>query len=73
MIAKSPLNSSKIICKKILQIGGGTSSLNTNESENKLEDLKIPYGYVWLVGENRKESKDSYTYGPVPYGLIQSR
>ena len=45
----------------------------SGKDDNESEDLKIPYGYVWLVGENRKESKDSYTYGPVPYGLIQSR
>ena len=80
------MNSSQIICKKIYQIRGAEpnetagSYLKVNLNENKniliiliIQMLKVPFGYVWLVGENRKFSKDSFTYGPLPYGLIQSR
>lgn len=35
--------------------------------------IKVPYGYVYLTGENRRVSRDSRDYGSIPYGLIQSR
>ncbi len=33
----------------------------------------MPNGYAYLTGDNKEASKDSKTYGPVPYGLIESR
>ena len=36
-------------------------------------EVIVPYGYVYLTGENRAVSKDSRDYGAIPYGLIQSR
>ena len=66
MIATSPINSQVNICKRINKIGG----MIGNELDNH---VKVPYGYVHLVGDNKKLSKDSNDYGSIPYGLIQSK
>lgn len=33
----------------------------------------VPIGHVWLQGDNKLNSIDSRTYGPVPMALIQGR
>lgn len=66
VIATSPINSQVNICKRINKIGG----MIGNELDNH---VKVPYGYVHLVGDNKKVSKDSNDYGSIPYGLIQSK
>ncbi|XP_041365569.1 mitochondrial inner membrane protease subunit 1-like [Gigantopelta aegis] len=33
----------------------------------------VPRGHVWLEGDNKDNSTDSRTYGPVPYALLRSR
>ena len=34
---------------------------------------KIPKGHMWIEGDNRSNSVDSRTYGPVPMGLIEAK
>lgn len=67
VIATSPYNSKINVCKRIAQIGGDTANdyVDTN--------VRIPYGYVYLKGDNKQVSKDSSQYGAIPYGLLQSR
>jgi inner membrane protease subunit 1 len=67
VIATSPLNSKVNICKRVHRIGGEICDGYTDA------DMVVPYGYVYLVGENSKVSRDSNDYGAIPYGLIQSR
>jgi len=35
--------------------------------------FQVPRGHVWLEGDNRNNSADSRTYGPVPQGLVRGR
>ena len=45
----------------------------TNYIKIFIYQLKIPRGYVRIIGDNKTESIDSDTYGNIPYGLIESR
>jgi len=35
--------------------------------------MEIPRGHIWLQGDNVDRSKDSRSYGPVPYALVTGK
>lgn len=54
-----------------LSMGLSKSSSSTSGSI-KIEDY-VPKGFVWIEGDNQRNSSDSRYYGPIPLGLIKSR
>ncbi|GJQ82369.1 hypothetical protein Trydic_g437 [Trypoxylus dichotomus] len=66
IIAKSPVNPNQQICKRVIGLPG-------DKVKTGFTSHVVPRGHVWLEGDNRGNSADSRTYGPVPKGLIKSR
>ena len=42
-------------------------------SENELGKVVVPYGHVWIEGDNWRKSLDSNDFGPISKGLIQGK
>ncbi|KAJ4429300.1 hypothetical protein ANN_26304 [Periplaneta americana] len=66
IIAKSPCNPRMHICKRVTAMPGDEVCVGFSTQV-------VPRGHVWLEGDNRSNSADSRTYGPVPQGLIHGR
>ncbi|KAI4463494.1 protease family s26 mitochondrial inner membrane protease-related [Holotrichia oblita] len=66
IIAKCPTNANQYICKRVVGLPG-------DKIRTGFMSHIVPRGHVWLEGDNRGNSSDSRTYGPVPKGLIRSR
>mmetsp|Transcript_646 Transcript_646/g.1515 ORF Transcript_646/g.1515 Transcript_646/m.1515 type:complete len:117 (-) Transcript_646:187-537(-) len=70
VVATSPHDPTKSICKRVLGLEGDTVSYTSGFISSK---VKVPEGHVWLQGDNDKNSTDSRHYGPVPSALIRGR
>ncbi|GBM76466.1 Mitochondrial inner membrane protease subunit 1 [Araneus ventricosus] len=66
IISRSPSNPKEFICKRIKGIPG-------DKIRTGFSSTVVPRGHVWLEGDNKNNSTDSRTYGPVPIGLLRSR
>ena len=58
IIFKHPAQSNKFLCKRICEPDA---------------DMRVPYGFVTVKGDNVDNSNDSRHFGALPYGLIESR
>ncbi|EDO05507.1 Signal peptidase peptidase S26 family protein [Babesia bovis T2Bo] len=62
VIAKSPTNATRRICKRVVVI-----------SPEHRGDIMVPEGHVWLEGDNKSNSLDSRYYGAVSSHLLLGR
>uniref|UniRef100_A0A023FGV3 Mitochondrial inner membrane protease subunit n=1 Tax=Amblyomma cajennense TaxID=34607 RepID=A0A023FGV3_AMBCJ len=66
VVAKCPNNPKQNICKRVVAVHGDDLIYRSRRQ-------RIPKGHVWLEGDNKANSTDSRSYGPVPVGLIRGR
>ncbi|XP_061187576.1 mitochondrial inner membrane protease subunit 1-like [Saccostrea echinata] len=67
VICKKPYNPTSLVCKRLI----GMEHDRIIKEDGQV--VKVPKGHVWLEGDNKEDSEDSRDYGPVPYGLLESR
>mmetsp|Transcript_23526 Transcript_23526/g.28982 ORF Transcript_23526/g.28982 Transcript_23526/m.28982 type:complete len:159 (+) Transcript_23526:264-740(+) len=73
VLANSPTNPKKTICKRIKGFGGDVVKPSKLYPSQHVAEKRIPKGRVWLEGDNPSNSTDSRNYGPVPEALIKGR
>ncbi|XP_075234934.1 mitochondrial inner membrane protease subunit 1 [Lycorma delicatula] len=66
VISKSPINPTQFICKRVTGLPG-------DKIYYGYSFCIVPMGHVWLEGDNKNNSSDSRSYGPVPQALIRGR
>ena len=67
VIVRSLSDPTSFICKRL--IAGPGDRIPTDYNSITF----VPKGHVWLEGDNKANSSDSRSFGPVPFGLIRSR
>ncbi|XP_026439834.1 mitochondrial inner membrane protease subunit 1-like [Papaver somniferum] len=74
VLVRSPENPKKTINKRILGMEGNhVTYLIDPQNSEKCRTITVPKGHIWIQGDNIYDSQDSRQFGPVPYGLIQSK
>ncbi|CCL98972.1 uncharacterized protein FIBRA_00980 [Fibroporia radiculosa] len=70
----SPLNPTRIVCKRILGLPGDVICVDpTGTLAPSTEHVLVPKNHIWLSGDNAAFSRDSRTYGPVSMALVRGR
>lgn len=70
----SPLDPSRIICKRIAGLPGDIICVDpTGLKAPSTEHVVVPKGHVWLIGDNATVARDSRDYGPVSMALIRGK
>jgi mitochondrial inner membrane protease subunit 2 len=69
---RSPLDPNKQVVKRIVALPG--DEVTTRQPYLRQKEV-VPWGYVWVEGENKDSNKtiDSNTFGPIPRALIVGR
>ncbi|CAK8560847.1 unnamed protein product [Lathyrus sativus] len=76
VVFRSPQNPRRTVTKRVVGLEGDTITYvsNPENSDNdKHETVVVPKGHVWVQGDNKYNSTDSRHFGPIPYGLIESK
>ena len=63
VIMKSVFDSKEYICKRVKYVAGEEFTLDART-------IKVPDGFVWVEGDNSKNSFDSRYYGPMSLFLL---
>ncbi|KAI9204019.1 peptidase S24/S26A/S26B/S26C [Polychytrium aggregatum] len=71
VVAVSPLDPKRAVCKRILGLPGDIVCVDPTHPYR--EYIQVPQGHVWLQGDNFTNSTDSRCYGPVPMGLLTGK
>ncbi|XP_010549476.1 PREDICTED: mitochondrial inner membrane protease subunit 1 [Tarenaya hassleriana] len=74
VVVRSPENPRVAPTKRVIGVEGDLITYVIDPGKNdKSQSIVVPKGHVWVQGDYTCNSKDSRTFGPVPYALIQGR
>ncbi|WCJ38935.1 Peptidase S24/S26A/S26B/S26C family protein [Euphorbia peplus] len=70
----SPLDPKNIVTKRVKGVeGDSVTYLIDPKNSDETNTVVIPKGHIWVQGDNIYNSRDSITFGPVPYGLLRGK
>jgi len=87
VVYTSPLDRTRVVCKRLIGLPGDVVCVDpfpdpnpgdangqeTTTSRKKSQHIVVPQGHFWAQGDNRALTRDSTTYGPVPFGLLRGQ
>jgi len=75
VVAQSPAQPNKTVVKRVVGLPGDNICPDPSAAEAgaAMPLFKVPPGHYWLQGDNFRNSTDSRSYGPVPFGLIRGK
>ncbi|GAU49873.1 hypothetical protein TSUD_366290 [Trifolium subterraneum] len=74
VVLRLPHNPRQAVAKRLVGLEGDKITyVSSPENSDKLETVVVPKGHVWVEGDNKYNSNDSRSFGPVPYGLIENK
>ena len=69
VVVSKSMTGTHLVCKRIAGLPGDVFSFDRLNKRT----VQVPAGHVWLLGDNKENSIDSRTYGPVPMALLQGK
>ncbi|KAF3501871.1 hypothetical protein F2Q69_00045583 [Brassica cretica] len=74
IVLQSPEDPNKLPTKRVVGLEGDSVSFVVDPGKNdESRTIVVPKGHVWVEGDYTQNSRDSRSFGPVPYALVQGR
>ncbi|CAN6874937.1 unnamed protein product [Brassica oleracea var. botrytis] len=74
VVFQSPEDPNKLPTKRVVGLEGDSVSFVVDPGKNdESRTIVVPKGHVWVEGDYTQNSRDSRSFGPVPYALVQGR
>ncbi|KAF7847485.1 hypothetical protein BT93_L2911 [Corymbia citriodora subsp. variegata] len=74
VLLRSTEDPRKVVIKRIVGMEGDTVTyLVDPKNSDASRTCVVPRGNVWIQGDNIYNSRDSRTFGAVPYGLVEGK
>ena len=69
IMAENPFKPGFNIVKRVKYLEGDLAEFYSYKDE-KIVQLVVPKGHIWVEGDNPAQSKDSREFGPIPLALV---
>ena len=69
IVAQNPFKPGRNIVKRVKYFEGEMAEFYSHK-EDRIVQVMVPQGHVWIVGDNLENSKDSRDFGPLSLALV---
>ena len=70
VMARNPFKPGHTVIKRVINTEGEIAKF-WSSTLDKMVEVEVPKGHIWIEGDNKENSKDSRHIGPISLSLVE--